>query len=127
MNRRKSSFAAQRAEERRLREDEAPRLSNKVQGLLSLSLSIEDRSETSVAKPKHVRHVVVAHAPALFLIGCSDPSCKEGGHDVTDSVMRALIHRETVFHGDDQCYGAHGTSPCTRVLHYDAIANYGDQ
>lgn len=126
MNSRMPSWAAQRAEERRLREDEAPRLSNQVPGLLSLSLAIEDRSGTSVAKPKHVRRVVVERAPALFLIGCSDPNCRDGGHDVTDSVIRALMRRETVFHGEDQCYGALGPSPCTRILHYDAIANYGD-
>jgi hypothetical protein len=124
-NGRRTSAATQRAEERRLRENEAPRLSTKVPGLLSLSLAIEDRSGTSVAQPKHVRRVVVERAPALFLIGCSDPNCKEGGHDVTDSVMRALIRRETIFHGEDQCYGALGPSPCTRVLHYDAIADYG--
>jgi hypothetical protein len=124
-NGRRTSAAAQRADERRLREDEAPRLSNQVPDLLSLSLAIEDRSGTSVAQPKHVRRVVVDRAPALFLIGCSDPNCKEGGHDVTDSVMRALMRKETIFHGEDQCYGALGPSPCTRVLHYDAIADYG--
>src|SRR2546423_15567576 len=68
MSPRRLGFAAQRAEDRRLREDEAPRLSNQVRGLLSLSLTIEDRSETSVAQPKHVRHVVVGRAPALVLI-----------------------------------------------------------
>jgi hypothetical protein len=125
-NRRKNSAAAERAEERRLREDEAPRLSNQIPDLLSLSLAIEDRSDTSVAQPKHVRRVVVERAPALFLIGCSDPNCKDGGHDVTDTVMRALMRHETTFHGEDRCYGALGPSPCARVLHYDAIAAYGN-
>jgi hypothetical protein len=92
--------------------------------LVSLSLAIEDRSDSSVAQPRHVRHVVVARAPALFLISCSDPSCKDGGHDVTDSIMRALARREETFQGEDRCFGALGPSACTRVLHYDAVAIY---
>jgi hypothetical protein len=123
-NGRRQSAGAQRSEERRLREDEAPRLSIQVPDLLSLSLAIQDRSDSSVAQPKHVRHVVVARAPALFLIGCSDPNCRDGGHDVTDPVMRALARHETAFQGEDKCYGALGPSPCMRVLHYDAVANY---
>jgi hypothetical protein len=126
-NGRRQSEAAQRSDERRLREDEAPRLASQIPDLLSLSLSIEDRSDSSVAQPRHVRHVVVARAPALFLIVCSDPNCKDGGHDVTDSIMRALLRRETAFQGEDKCYGALGPSPCTRVLHYNAVANYADR
>jgi hypothetical protein len=124
---RKQSEAAQRSDERRLREDEAPRLLARVPDLLTLSLTIEDRSDTSVSQPRHVRHVVVAHAPALFSITCSDPNCRDGGHDVTDSIMRALARRETTFQGEDRCYGALGSSPCTRVLHYAAVASYGDR
>jgi hypothetical protein len=124
---RRQSAAALRSEERRLREDEAPRLSIKVPDLLSLRLEIEDRSDSSVSQPRHVRHVVVGRAPALFLIGCSDANCKDGGHDVTDTVMRALSQHQTVFQGEDKCYGALGPSPCTRVLHYDAVANYGSR
>ena len=124
-NGRRQSEAAQRSDERRLREDSAPRLLARVPDLLTLSLTIEDRSDTSFAQPRHVRHVVVAHAPALFSIVCSDPNCKDGGHDVTDSVMRSLVRHETAFHGEDRCYGALGSSPCTRVLHYHAVASYG--
>ncbi len=116
--------AAQRAEERRVRENEAPRLQVAVPRLLSLSLFIEDRSDRSVARPKHVRRVVVQNAPALFLIGCSDSNCKDGGHDVTDQVMRALLRGDTSFEGEDPCYGALGPSACTRVLHFDAAAEY---
>jgi hypothetical protein len=123
-NLRKQSAAAQRSDQRRLREDEAPRLLAQIPDLVSLSLTIEDRSDTSVAHPRHVRHVVVASAPALFLISCSDPNCKDGGHDVTDSIMRALTRREGAFRGDDRCYGALGPSPCTRVLHYEGNAVY---
>ena len=121
---RRFSEAAQRAEERRVRENEAPRLLVAVPRLLSLSLFIEDRADGSMARPKHVRRVVVQNAPALFLIGCSDSNCKDGGHDVTDLVMRALLRGETSFHGEDRCYGALGPSACTRVMHFDATAEY---
>jgi hypothetical protein len=122
---RKHGPAAQRFAERRLREDEAPRLSVAVPDLVSLSLAIEDCSDSSFAQPKHVRRVVVEHAPALFVIGCSDPNCHEGGHDVTHPIMQALTRRQTAFHGEDKCYGVLGSSQCTRVLHYEALANYG--
>jgi hypothetical protein len=126
-NGRRQSEAAQRSDERRLREDEAPRLLARVPDLLTLSLTIEDRSDTSFSQPRHVRHVVVAHAPALFSIACTDPNCRDGGHDMTDSIMRALGRRETKFEGEDRCYGALGSSSCTRVLHYDAVASYADR
>jgi hypothetical protein len=73
---------------------------------------------------RHVRHVVVGRAPALFTIVCSDPNCLDGGHDVTVPVMRALSLRETVFEGEDRCQGSLGSSFCTRVLHFDAVASY---
>jgi hypothetical protein len=121
---RRQGEAAQRAEERRVRENEAPRLRVAVPRLLTLSLFIEDRSDRSVSRPKHVRRVVVQNAPALFLIGCSDSNCKDGGHDMTDLIMRALLRGETSFQGEDPCYGALGPSACTRVLHFDATAEY---
>jgi hypothetical protein len=120
----KQSAAAQRSDERRLREDEAPRLVAEVPDLLTLSLTIEDCSSTSFSRPRHVRHVVIASAPALFAIVCSDSNCREGGHDVTRPVMQALAQRETVFDGEDACQGCLGSSICTRVLHYDAVATY---
>jgi hypothetical protein len=123
---RKHGAGAQRFAERRLREDEAPRLSAAVPDLLSLSLAIEDCSDSSFAQPKHVRRVVVAQAPALFVIGCSDPNCQEGGHDVTHPIMQALTRHQTAFHGEDKCYGILGSSQCTRVLRYEALANYAN-
>jgi len=123
-NFRRNGAGAQRFAERRLREDAAPRLSVAVPDLVSLSLAIEDCSNSSFAQPKHVRRVVVEHAPALFVIGCSDPNCQEGGHDVTHAIMQALSNRQTAFRGEDKCYGVLGSSPCTRVLHYEALADY---
>src|SRR5579859_2975555 len=119
---RRLSEAAQRAEERRAREDQAPRLHTVVPRLRSLSILVEDRSAGSVARLKHVRRVVVERAPALFFIGCSASNCKDGGHDVTDLVMRALLRGETSFQGEDRCFGALGPSACTRVMYFDASA-----
>lgn len=121
---RRNSAAAQRFEERRLREDEAPRLRAEVPELSTLKLTIEDRTEGGATLSRHVRHVVVERAPALFFIGCQDPNCKDGGHDVTGSIMRALAGARTLFDGDDACRGTVGTVPCTRVLHYEAVAGY---
>jgi hypothetical protein len=112
------------SDERRNRENEAPRLLASVPTLVTLSLAIEDRSDRSVARPKHIRRVVVESAPALFLIDCSDSNCKEGGHDLTEPIMRSLLRGETSFRGEDPCYGSLGTAACTRVLHFDATAEY---
>jgi hypothetical protein len=122
MNYRKNSPQAQRFAERRRREDEAPRLHEQVPNLVSLKLEIEDRS--GVGGTTHTRRVVVAQAPALFLVPCGDPRCMDGEHDLTTTVMRALRQQETVFKGQDECRGTVGPSPCSRVLHFDAVAEY---
>lgn len=116
---------AQRFAERRKREDESPRLIAEVPRLQSLALEIEEKSEGSpVAEPTHVRRVVVQHAPALFFLPCGDARCRDGGHDVTDPVMRALRVGQTRFEGQDACAGSVGTGPCSRVLHFVGIATY---
>jgi hypothetical protein len=123
---RKQSEAALRFAERRRREDEAPRLIAEVPRLKTLKLEIEERSGgSSVAEPKHMRKVVVEHAPALFLIPCGDSRCKEGGHDITHLVLRSLRAGETTFEGQDVCAGLQGSTQCSRVMHYVATATYG--
>lgn len=125
MYNRKNSEAAQRFAERRRREDEAPRLHSEVPRLRTLRLDIEERSDgRSVAEPTHVRHVVVASAPALFLLPCGDPHCKDGGHDITHSVVRYLRAGEVRFEGEDSCSGSVGTGSCARVLHFVGVATY---
>lgn len=122
---RRFNEAAQRAAERRQREDEAPRLREKVQNLESLKLDVEERSGVSgVPEAKHTRRIVVEHAPALFAIPCTDHSCKDGGHDLTLQIMQALRARETTFEGEDSCYGHLGPSACRRVLRFVAHATY---
>jgi hypothetical protein len=124
-NFRRQSATAQRFAERRQREDSAPRLSSEVPALLSLCLEIEESSDaTTVSRPKHLRRIVVERAPALFLVPCGDPRCTDGGHDVTSPIMSALHKRQTTFRGEDKCNGYLGTSPCTRILRYDANAQY---
>jgi len=124
-NFRRQSATAQRFAERRQREDSAPRLSSEVPALVSLCLEIEESSDaTTVSRPKHLRRIVVERAPALFLVPCGDPRCTDGGHDVTSAIMSALHKRQPAFSGEDKCNGYLGTSPCTRILRYDAIAQY---
>ena len=125
-NHRRQSEGALRFAERRKREDESPRLTAEVPRLKSLRLEIEERSGAGpVAEPMHVRRVVVEHAPALFVLPCGDTRCKDGGHDVTHSVLRSLRAGETRFDGQDVCAGSVGTGQCSRVLHFVAVATYG--
>ena len=91
----------------------------------TLQLEIEERSGgSSVAEPKHMRRVVVEHAPALFLIPCGDSRCKDGGHDITHMVLRSLRAGEAEFQGEDVCAGSQGSGQCSRILHYVATATY---
>jgi hypothetical protein len=122
MPHRSNSHAAQRFAERRRREDEAPKLASQVPALTSLRLEIEER--TGVGGTKHTRRLLIDRAPALFLVPCGDPRCLDGGHDLTWAVMRALRSRETAFHGTDECTGSVGSSTCSRVLRFEAAAEY---
>jgi hypothetical protein len=124
-NNRRQSEGAQRYAERRRREDESPRLIAEVPRLRSLALEIEEKVEGGpVAEPMHVRRVVVEHAPALFILPCGDARCKDGGHEITNLVMRALRGNETRFEGQDVCHGSVGTGQCARVLHFVGIATF---
>jgi len=122
----KQSAAAQRAAERRERENNAPRLANEVRDLVSLRLEIEERSGSmAVMQPKYIRRIVVATAPALFLVPCGDSNCTDGGHDVTGTVIQALRSHSARFGGEEGCRGSLGSgAPCNRVLHFDAVAEY---
>lgn len=122
MHPRRNNPAAQRFAERRRREDEAPRLRDEAPQLISLRLEIDERGGS--AAPKYVRHIAVDAAPALFLLPCGDPSCVDGGHDVTAEIMRALRSHSQSFDGTDDCVGSVGTSACSRVVHYSAFAVY---
>mgnify|MGYP000857459522 CR=1 FL=1 len=122
----RQSAAAQRSAERREREDAAPRLTSEVPNLVSLRLDIEEKTDAAAgtSQPKYVRRVVVTSAPALFLVPCGDPNCTDGGHDVTNAIMRALHARQTAFTGADDCHGSTGGASCSRVLHFEGTAEY---
>jgi hypothetical protein len=120
----RNSEAAQRLAERRRREDEAPRLNAAVPLLERLDLELSDSKGIADAAVTHVRRVVIAHAPAWFEIQCADPSCKDGGHDITHDVIRALREHRISFDGEDSCRGSVGTTHCGRVLRYVARAAF---
>jgi hypothetical protein len=128
-NRRSQTEAKLRAAERRKREDDAPRLKNEVPRLVELKLELHEvLGESSVSAAKHIRHVVVDHAPALFDVPCTDSACQDGGHDLTSEMLRSLRSGATEFTGEDSCHGRLGatSTPCRRVLHYTAFAKYRD-
>jgi len=121
---RKQTEAGRRAIERRVREDEAPRLSEVVPALLDLSITIDERNEREPANDvSHIRRVVVASAPAMFDLQCCDRNC-DGGHDLTARILRALEQQETEFEGSDVCGGQSKEGPCHFTLHYRAAASY---
>ena len=121
MNRRYSEAAARFAERSR-REDEAPRLRARVPNLVSLRLEVEERRGTStVVESRHVRHIVDS-APALFVLPCTDPACKDGGHDVTSMLLRGLLQGSERFHVEDACMGDIGSAHCGRIVKVTAIA-----
>ncbi len=124
MNRRNRD-AANRFTERRRREDESPRLQTEVPKLDDLRLDLEERRPGIVsAEVSHIRRVVVAHAPAMFEVPCSDPSCLDGGHDLTSGVLRALRQGNVTFEGEDTCLGQVGNASCERILRYVGTATY---
>lgn len=121
------SEAALRAAERRQREDSAPRIRAVLPKLASLRLEIDERTAVSgVSASSHIRRIVVESAPAVFLIACGESACRDGGHDITEPVMRALRGGQTRFEGDDACRGSLGTGYCSRTLHYVGVATFGD-
>ena len=122
----RNAEASLRVAERRRREDEAPRLTAQVPGLETLRLEVVERS-SSISRPEnaHVRHVVVPSAPALFVMPCRDPQCRDGGHDVTAQVMAALQRKRERFDGESACPGSVGSAGCARVLGFAGAATYG--
>ena len=114
-----------RFHERRRREDEALRLNVEVPKLRSLKLEVEEqRGASTLAETKHVRVVVVERAPALFLLPCGDRECREGGHDLTDTLLRGLLSGAERFEVDDTCAGNVRGIVCGRIVHVTVKATY---
>jgi hypothetical protein len=120
--------AAERFAERRRQEDEAPRLRDVVPDLVACRIDItEARADATSADTAHTRHIVVARAPALLVIGCSDPSCRDGGHDLSSVLLRGLRERRIDIRGEDSCNGTVGAEHCGRKLSFHAHATYAEQ
>jgi hypothetical protein len=117
--------AAGRVAERRRREAEAPRLATTIPKLENLRLEVHERS-SNISRPEHThtRIVVVASAPALFVLPCHDTQCKDGGHDLTNEILAGLRTKKARFEGEDPCSGVVGSAACSRVLGYVAVATY---
>ncbi len=109
------------------REDEAPRLKDRITELESLKLELEEGrvgDAEPVAGTRRVRHIVVPRAAALFELPCSDNKCTNGGHDLTDVLLAALDARQGVIEGEHTCVGTREDQPCGLVLRYRAVATY---
>jgi hypothetical protein len=116
--------AAQRYADRLQREQDAPRLRDRVPALVTLRFEITDGRNALCADSKHTRIIVVDTAPALFSLMCGDPSCRGGGHDVTNAVLAGLRSGETRFEVADLCYGSVGTAECGRNMRVEITASY---
>ena len=116
--------AGQRYDERLQREQEAPRLRDRVPALATLRLEITDGRNPTSADPKHTRIIVVDTAPALFSLMCSDHACRGGGHDVTIAVLDGLRAGSTRFEVQDACYGNVGSAECGRTMRVEITATY---
>jgi hypothetical protein len=114
--------AAQRALERRKSEDDAPRLAAEVPTLRSARILIIEQVPTG--STRHTKHVVVARAPALFVIPCGDSTCQDGGHDITSAVMSAFRRKLLKSEGEDGCGGMSGSAPCGRSIRFELSAEY---
>ncbi len=126
--RKRKTEASERFAERRRREEAAPRLHERAPDLATLKLEVEESHDTTgLSSSKHVRHIVVERAPALFVIPCGDSSCQGGGYEITDAVMRGLQTHAEQFEADDRCLGSVGNASCNRTLHVKATATYTEK
>jgi hypothetical protein len=122
---RRSAEVMRRAEERRQRADGARRLHDVVPELESLELEIHESREGQPGQEvTHKRYIIVARAPALFEIPCSDRKCCEGGHDVTATVMQHLLGHDRQFEGRHVCAGHLKDGDCAYELRFVASARY---
>ena len=121
----RSREAHLRFTERRRREDEARRLRDEIPQLRTLKLEVEEhRREATIAETKHVRHIIVDRAPALFELPCNDPACRDGGHDLTEAMTQRLRARSTDFVLEDVCMGDVRGAACGRVVRVLVTATY---
>ncbi len=127
MYNRKNLELKERRTHRMAREDAAGKLLLKTPDLVDLHMSIDETQKGgSMGDRRYIRRIVLAQAPALFEVPCSDPQCEDGGYDVTHEVLSALASRRTHFEGQQTCLGRGRVKDCGRVFHYVATATYRD-
>jgi hypothetical protein len=118
----KAAAHAARREERLRQEAGAAKLRVEVPSLSTLRIAVTEQG--MLVRQKHLKHVVVGSAPALFVFHCGDELCEGGGHDVTSSVLYSLRALRTEFTGEHACDGTVGCSPCRRSIEFRAFAAY---
>jgi hypothetical protein len=123
-NNSKSREAAERSRERRKAQDDAPRLAAELPLLRSARIEIVEN--VANGNTKYVKHVVVARSPVLFIIPCGDPTCKDGGHDITGEVMRAFRRQLASAVGESACGGTTGSAQCRRSIQFTLSAAYAE-
>jgi hypothetical protein len=112
--------------ERWQRENDAPRLADRVPSVRTLRFELsETRDDHPIVGTRVVRHIIVARAAALFEFPCGDPKCIDGGHDVTGDVIGELLAKRLAFVGKSACRGYVGDHECGRSLAFQAAATYG--
>lgn len=111
-----------KTDELRTRALNAPRLAMSVPSLASLRIVVHEHTDVACATYRKI--VVVGSAPALFVVGCGDERCENGGHDITRVVMSALAAREKHWEGAHRCDGRTGTADCARHIRFELIAEY---
>ncbi len=124
MRGRHNSEATKRFEDRRERERQSPRLHERVPELLTLRLDIVEGRGLTTEDPKHSRIIMVDTAPALFTLKCSDLSCRDGGYELTNTMMRRLLANESSFDIEDTCNGSIGSASCGRSTRVHVTATY---
>jgi len=116
-----------RAAERREREKKAGKLRAQVPELSQFHLEIEEgRPEPPRMMARHIRRIVVEHAPALFDLPCIERGCQDGGHDLTSDVIANLREHRSRFEGEHVCPGHLNGKDCGRVMHYVGVASYAE-
>jgi hypothetical protein len=112
-------------QQRRQRENEAPRLKAVAPALVELKLRVHSiHASLPVPGSEYVKVIPVQHASAHFEIPCTDTRCKDGGHDLTHDILRALKAEQGAFEGEDPCRGTTGSAECGRSLKYSLSATY---
>ena len=123
--RRDAADAAARRKAKRELSDASPRLLDRVPRLRTLQFEIiASREGVPIQATRHVKRFPVENAPALFQLDCTDPACRDGGHDLTELVLDRLARSSTTFQTEDPCAGKAGDRPCGRVLRVVATATY---